>query len=61
MENEQKEIIGYPPTKTLTPPQKELLWRFRFFLSKDKHVIIIHLSFIIYYLISYYYYYYYYY
>ena len=31
-------IVGYPPTKTLTSEEQDLLWKFRFYLSSQKKV-----------------------
>lgn len=30
------EILAYAPMKSMAPPEKELLWKFRYFISKDK-------------------------
>ncbi|KAJ3129548.1 Phosphatidylinositol (PI) 3-kinase [Nowakowskiella sp. JEL0407] len=32
-------ILRYPPTKILTPEEKDLIWKFRFSLSKDKKAL----------------------
>lgn len=31
-------IVAYPPTKTLTTEEQDLVWRFRFYLSNQKKV-----------------------
>ncbi|XP_013404834.1 phosphatidylinositol 3-kinase catalytic subunit type 3 [Lingula anatina] len=32
-------ILGYPPTKTLTSEEQDLLWKFRFYLSEKKKAL----------------------
>ena len=31
-------IMSYPPTQTLTPEEKDLVWKFRFYLTREKRV-----------------------
>lgn len=31
--------MSYPPTKTLTPEEKDLVWKFRFYLTRDKRAL----------------------
>jgi hypothetical protein len=31
--------MSYPPTQTLTPEEKDLVWKFRFYLTRDKRVM----------------------
>ena len=31
-------IVGYPPTKTLSSEEEDLVWKFRFYLSSQKKV-----------------------
>jgi len=31
-------IVGYPQTKPLTSEEKDLVWKFRFYLSSQKKV-----------------------
>ena len=31
-------IVGYPPTKALSSEEKDLVWKFRFYLSSQKTV-----------------------
>ncbi|KNC70551.1 hypothetical protein SARC_16919, partial [Sphaeroforma arctica JP610] len=33
------DIIRFPPTKTLTIREKDLLWKFRFYLTRDKRAL----------------------
>ena len=33
------EILAYGPTQDLTPPEKDLLWTYRFYLSRDKRAL----------------------
>jgi len=33
-----QEIVGYPQTKPLTSEEKDLVWKFRFYLSTQKKV-----------------------
>lgn len=30
--------MSYPPTQTLTSEEKDLIWKFRFYLTRDKRV-----------------------
>lgn len=30
--------MSYPPTQTLNPEEKDLVWKFRFYLTRDKRV-----------------------
>lgn len=30
--------MSYPPTQPLTPEEKDLVWKFRFYLTRDKRV-----------------------
>lgn len=30
--------MGYPPTQKLTPEEKDLVWKFRFYLTREKKV-----------------------
>jgi hypothetical protein len=30
--------VAYPPTQTLTAEEKDLVWKFRFYLTRDKRV-----------------------
>ncbi|KAJ1554757.1 Phosphatidylinositol (PI) 3-kinase, partial [Nowakowskiella sp. JEL0078] len=32
-------ILRYPPTQVLTPEEKDMIWKFRFYLSKDKKAL----------------------
>lgn len=34
-----QEILRYPPTQTLTAPQRDLVWQFRFYLTRDKRAL----------------------
>lgn len=34
--------MSYPPTQALTPEEKDLVWKFRFYLTRDKRVNIQH-------------------
>lgn len=34
-----QEILRYPPTQELTTPQRDLLWKFRFYLTRDKRAL----------------------
>lgn len=36
--NYQKSIMSYPPTQMLTPEEKDLVWKFRFYLTREKRV-----------------------
>lgn len=33
-----QKILRYPPTQNLTTEEKDLLWKFRFYLTRDKKV-----------------------
>ncbi|BGP25770.1 phosphoinositide 3-kinase [Rhodotorula toruloides] len=37
--DELNEILRYPPTQELTTPQRDLLWKFRFYLTRDKRAL----------------------
>ncbi|GAA5999651.1 phosphatidylinositol 3-kinase VPS34 [Rhodotorula paludigena] len=37
--DELNEILRYPPTQDLTTPQRDLLWKFRFYLTRDKRAL----------------------
>lgn len=37
--DELNEIVRYPPTQTLTAPQLDLIWQFRFYLTRDKRAL----------------------
>jgi len=32
-------IVGYPPTRILTPEEKDLLWKYRFYLCREKNAL----------------------
>lgn len=34
-----QEILRYPPTQELATPQRDLLWKFRFYLTRDKRAL----------------------
>lgn len=34
-----QEILRYPPTQELTTPQRDLVWKFRFYLTRDKRAL----------------------
>ncbi|TIB65820.1 hypothetical protein E3P78_00336 [Wallemia ichthyophaga] len=34
-----KIILNYPPTKELSPSEKNLMWKFRFYLARDKRAL----------------------
>ena len=34
-----QDILRYPPTQPLTVPQRDLIWRFRFYLCRDKRAL----------------------
>lgn len=38
--------MSYPPTQPLTPEEKDLVWKFRFYLTRDKRVSDQHLHII---------------
>lgn len=35
----RQEILRYPPTQELTTPQRDLVWKFRFYLTRDKRAL----------------------
>lgn len=37
--DELNEILRYPPTQSLTTQQRDKVWRFRFYLSRDKRAL----------------------
>ncbi|KAJ3092312.1 Phosphatidylinositol (PI) 3-kinase [Quaeritorhiza haematococci] len=37
--DELNKILKYPPTKSLTAEEKDLLWKFRFYLTRDKKAL----------------------
>ncbi|GAA95268.1 uncharacterized protein L969DRAFT_92472 [Mixia osmundae IAM 14324] len=37
--DELNEILLYPPTQPLTPDQRNMIWKYRFYLSKDKRAL----------------------
>ncbi|XP_055343208.1 phosphatidylinositol 3-kinase catalytic subunit type 3-like [Paramacrobiotus metropolitanus] len=37
--NQLNAILAYPPDQTLTSEEQDLLWRYRFHLSQDKHAL----------------------
>ncbi|GAA5868362.1 hypothetical protein JCM1840_005656 [Sporobolomyces johnsonii] len=37
--DELNEILRYPPTADLSTPQRDLLWKFRFYLTRDKRAL----------------------
>ncbi|KAI8980284.1 kinase-like domain-containing protein [Pilobolus umbonatus] len=37
--DELNTIMAYPPTQTLTPEEKDLVWKFRFYLTRDKRAL----------------------
>ncbi|BGP41137.1 Phosphatidylinositol (PI) 3-kinase [Rhodotorula kratochvilovae] len=37
--DELNEILRYPPTQELTTPQRDLVWKFRFYLTRDKRAL----------------------
>lgn len=37
--DELNSIMSYPPTQTLTPEEKDLVWKFRFYLTRDKRAL----------------------
>ncbi|GAA5956941.1 hypothetical protein JCM3765_006647 [Sporobolomyces pararoseus] len=37
--DELNEILRYPPTAELSTPQRDLLWKFRFYLTRDKRAL----------------------
>ncbi|CAG8433683.1 11263_t:CDS:10 [Ambispora gerdemannii] len=37
--DELNQILKYPPTKSLTSEEKDLLWKFRFYLTRDKKAL----------------------
>ncbi|KAI8922597.1 kinase-like domain-containing protein [Entophlyctis helioformis] len=39
LRDELNKILRYPPTKALTAEEKDLLWKFRFFLTRDKKAL----------------------
>lgn len=41
-------IVGYPPTTQLSIEEQDLVWKFRFYLSSQKKVIIFSRSFKLY-------------
>lgn len=34
-----QEILRYPPTRDLTSPQRDLIWQFRFYLTRDNRAL----------------------
>lgn len=34
-----QDILRYPPTQELTAPQRDLIWQFRFYLTRDKRAL----------------------
>nr|KAJ3421241.1 Phosphatidylinositol (PI) 3-kinase [Polyrhizophydium stewartii] len=39
LRDDLNKILRYPPTKTLTTEEKDLLWKFRFYLTRDKKAL----------------------
>ncbi|CEP14473.1 hypothetical protein [Parasitella parasitica] len=37
--DELNSIMGYPPTQKLTPEEKDLVWKFRFYLTREKRAL----------------------
>ncbi|KAG0768538.1 hypothetical protein G6F57_004034 [Rhizopus arrhizus] len=37
--DELNSIMSYPPTQTLTSEEKDLIWKFRFYLTRDKRAL----------------------
>ncbi|KAG1088157.1 hypothetical protein G6F42_020372 [Rhizopus arrhizus] len=37
--DELNSIMGYPPTQKLTPEEKDLVWKFRFYLTREKKAL----------------------
>ncbi|KAI8371734.1 kinase-like domain-containing protein [Radiomyces spectabilis] len=37
--DELNEIMGYPPSRILTVAEKDLVWKFRFYLTRDKRAL----------------------
>ncbi|KAI8968466.1 kinase-like domain-containing protein [Mycotypha africana] len=37
--DELNSIMSYPPTQTLTPEEKDLVWKFRFYLTREKRAL----------------------
>ena len=37
--DELSEIVAFPPTQELAAPQRDLLWQFRFYLTRDKRAL----------------------
>ncbi|KAI9359740.1 kinase-like domain-containing protein [Pilaira anomala] len=37
--DELNSIMSYPPTQPLTPEEKDLVWKFRFYLTRDKRAL----------------------
>lgn len=37
--DELSEIVAFPPTQDLAAPQRDLVWQFRFYLSRDKRAL----------------------
>lgn len=35
----KQDILRYPPTQLLTAPQRDLIWQFRFYLTRDKRAL----------------------
>jgi hypothetical protein len=33
-----QKIVRYPPTRALTPEEKDFLWNFRYYLIREKRV-----------------------
>lgn len=41
-------IVAYPPTKSLTAEEQDLVWKFRFYLSNQKKVGALMIIFLLY-------------